>query len=109
MLNAQTTPNKNESLNETIYNVGELLNSMEESLRKNASKNTKILHLAEDICRGLHGLRFTSCKSAKDRTAMAVTVEQCRILQKEFHLPANSIQSVLDTMRRFVDEFFQSC
>lgn len=70
-------------------------------MRKNASKNTKILHLAEDVCRGLHGLRLTSCKSAKDRTAMAVTVEQCRILQQEFHLPANNVQHVLNTMRRF--------
>lgn len=33
---------------------------------------------------------------------MAITVEQCRILQKEFHLPANNVQSVLDTMRRLV-------
>lgn len=98
MLNTQHSP----GLNPTEHNVTELLNTMEESLRKNASKNTKILHLAEDICRGLHGLRLTSCKSAKDRTAMAITVEQCRILQNEFHLPANNMQSVLDTMRRFV-------
>lgn len=80
--------------------IGDLLISMEESLRTNASKNIKILHLAEDICRGLQGIRLTSCKSAKDRTAMAVTLEQCRILQNEFHLPANNLQVVLDTMRR---------
>lgn len=80
--------------------IGDLLISMEDSLRTNASKNIKILHLAEDICRGLQGIRMTSCKSAKDRTAMAVTLEQCRILQNEFHLPANNLQVVLDTMRR---------
>lgn len=102
MLNAKVTPSKSETLTASLHNVADLLNAMEESLRKNASKNTKILHLAEDICRGLHGLRLTSCKSAKDRTAMAITVEQCRILQKEFHLPTNNVQSVLDTMRRFV-------
>lgn len=102
MLNSKGTPSKSETLTEQLHNVTDLLNAMEESLRKNASKNTKILHLAEDICRGLHGLRLTSCKSAKDRTAMAITVEQCRILQKEFHLPANNVQTVLDTMRRFV-------
>lgn len=106
MLNSKGTPSKSETLTEQLHNVTDLLNSMEESLRKNASKNTKILHLAEDICRGLHGLRLTSCKSAKDRTAMAVTVEQCRILQKEFHLPANNVQCVLDTMRRFVFMLF---
>lgn len=85
-----------------LYNVTELLNSMEESLRKNASKNIKILHLAADICRGLYGIRLTSCKSAKDRTAMAVTLEQCRVLQKEFHLPSNNLQGVLNTIRRYV-------
>ncbi|XP_031628041.1 inositol polyphosphate-4-phosphatase type I A isoform X2 [Contarinia nasturtii] len=99
MLNSKGTPSKSETLTEQLHNVTDLLNAMEESLRKNASKNTKILHLAEDICRGLHGLRLTSCKSAKDRTAMSITVEQCRILQKEFHLPANNVQVVLDTMR----------
>lgn len=86
--------------------VSELLVGMEESLRTNASKNIKILHLAEDICRGLQGIRLTSCKSAKDRTAMAVTLEQCRILQKEFHLPDTNVQVVLDTMRRYVRIFF---
>lgn len=82
--------------------VTDLLLEMEESLRSNASKNIKILHLAEDICRSVQGLRLTSCKSAKDRTGMAVTLEQCRILQKEFHLPASSSQNVVDTMRRLV-------
>ena len=82
-------------------NVGDLLTSMEESLRTNASKNVRILHLAEDISRGMQGIRLTSCKSAKDRTAMAVTLEQCRILEKEFHLPSNNIQTVLDTIRRY--------
>lgn len=80
-------------------NVADLLCSMEDSLRSNAAKNVKILHLAEDICRALGGVRLTSCKSAKDRTAMAVTLEQARILQREFHLPETSVQRVLDTVR----------
>lgn len=96
-----TTPNKTSGITSSaLHNVADLLNSMEESLRKNASKNIRILHVAEDICRGLHGIRLTSCKSAKDRTSMAVTLEQCRVLQKEFHLPSNNVQGVLDTMRR---------
>ena len=93
------TPSKSEPL-VSAQTVAELLFSMEESLRANSSKNVKILHLAEDTCRAMQGIRFTSCKSAKDRTGMAVTLEQCRILQKEFHLPASTVQKVLDTMRR---------
>lgn len=98
------TPNRvNHQFRETIVPeqvITNLLINMEELLRANTSKNIKVLHIAEDICRAMQGLRFTSCKSAKDRTSMAVTLEQCRILQQEFHLPAVSLQNVLNTMRR---------
>ncbi|XP_034650735.1 inositol polyphosphate-4-phosphatase type I A isoform X2 [Drosophila subobscura] len=76
-----------------------LLAFMEQQLRANLSKNVKILHLAEDACRLMDGLRFTSCKSAKDRTGMAVTLEQCRVLVREFQLPAKHVPYALSTMR----------
>lgn len=76
------------------------LASMEELLRQNCSKCVRLLHLAEDLCRLIEGIRFTSCKSAKDRTGMSVTLENCRVLTKEFHLPSGSMQNVLDVMRR---------
>ncbi|XP_030244410.1 inositol polyphosphate-4-phosphatase type I A isoform X2 [Drosophila navojoa] len=76
-----------------------LLGYMEQQLRSTVSKNVKVLHLAEDACRLMGGLRFTSCKSAKDRTGMAVTLEQCRVLVREFQLPAKQVPYVLSTMR----------
>lgn len=76
-----------------------MLDKMEELLRVNTSKNVGILHVAEDITRLLDGIRVTSCKSAKDRTAMSVTLEQTRILQQEFHLPTGNLQNVLDVIR----------
>lgn len=79
--------------------ISNMLDKMEELLKVNSAKNIKILHVAEDITRAVGGIRFTSCKSAKDRTAMAVTLEQTRILQQEFHLPANNLQNVLDVIR----------
>nr|XP_029711421.1 type II inositol 3,4-bisphosphate 4-phosphatase isoform X2 [Aedes albopictus] len=79
--------------------VVSLFGEMEEQLRANSSKNYRILTLAEDITRSVQGLRFTSCKSAKDRTSMGVTLEQCRVLQQEFHLSSANAQNVLDTMR----------
>uniref|UniRef100_A0A2M4A4V2 phosphatidylinositol-3,4-bisphosphate 4-phosphatase n=1 Tax=Anopheles triannulatus TaxID=58253 RepID=A0A2M4A4V2_9DIPT len=75
------------------------LDELEAELRAHSSKSYRVLHRAEDITRALQGLRFTSCKSAKDRTSMAVTLEQCRVLQQEFHLSASNAQNVLDTMR----------
>uniref|UniRef100_A0A2M4CZ46 phosphatidylinositol-3,4-bisphosphate 4-phosphatase n=1 Tax=Anopheles darlingi TaxID=43151 RepID=A0A2M4CZ46_ANODA len=79
--------------------VVKFLDELEAELRAHSSKSYRVLHRAEDITRALQGLRFTSCKSAKDRTSMAVTLEQCRVLQQEFHLSATNAQNVLDTMR----------
>ncbi|XP_035786576.1 inositol polyphosphate-4-phosphatase type I A-like isoform X1 [Anopheles albimanus] len=79
--------------------VVKFLDELEAELRAHTSKSYRVLHRAEDITRALQGLRFTSCKSAKDRTSMAVTLEQCRVLQQEFHLSASAAQNVLDTMR----------
>ena len=46
------------------------------------------------------GLRFTCCKSGKDRTGMSVTLEQVQILSLEFDLAEHEYQRALDVMRR---------
>uniref|UniRef100_A0A182K713 phosphatidylinositol-3,4-bisphosphate 4-phosphatase n=1 Tax=Anopheles christyi TaxID=43041 RepID=A0A182K713_9DIPT len=94
---AYTTPQKELLVPE--HTVLKFLADMEAELRANGSKNYAILQLSEEITRAVQGLRFTSCKSAKDRTSMAVTLEQCRVLQQEFHLSAGNAQNVLNTMR----------
>ena len=47
------------------------------------------------------GIRMTSCKSGKDRTGMAVTLEQVNLLSREFDLADTEYQRALDTFRRF--------
>ena len=46
------------------------------------------------------GIRFTCCKSGKDRTGMSSTLEQVQILSREYDLAEHEYQRALDTMRR---------
>ncbi|CAH8443685.1 unnamed protein product [Schistosoma turkestanicum] len=47
------------------------------------SKPVEVLQWASEITQAFHGLRITTCKSAKDRTAMSVTLEQIQWLKSE--------------------------
>ncbi|XP_028973308.1 type II inositol 3,4-bisphosphate 4-phosphatase isoform X2 [Esox lucius] len=80
--------------------VDDLLTSLDQSLEMKKRKNVEVLWLAASICRRLNGIRLTSCKSAKDRTSMSVTLEQCTLLREEHTLNAELFNKALDCMRR---------
>jgi len=65
-----------------------------ELARRERKKSPSILFLTEEITRRVRGGRLTSCKSAKDRTAMAVTLEETYLLVQNHHVP-NLIYSFL--------------
>ncbi|XP_071446708.1 inositol polyphosphate-4-phosphatase type I A isoform X2 [Hetaerina americana] len=79
--------------------LGELIKALRQSVQSSRPKNVEVLHLAASICRRMKGLRFTSCKSAKDRSGMSVTLEQVQVLATQYDLSPMEIQLALDCMR----------
>ncbi|XP_030193517.1 type II inositol 3,4-bisphosphate 4-phosphatase isoform X1 [Gadus morhua] len=80
--------------------IEQLLSSLQSSIGSKKRKNVEVLWSAASVCRRVNGVRVTSCKSAKDRTAMSVTLEQCVLLRDEHTLRNTHFNTALDTMRR---------
>ncbi|XP_044733938.1 inositol polyphosphate-4-phosphatase type I A isoform X2 [Chrysoperla carnea] len=87
------------SCNSTNKPLNDLIDLLRVAVNSNKSKNVEILHLSAQICRTMKGLRYTSCKSGKDRTGMSVTLEQCQILVSDYHLAEHEFPRALDCMR----------
>ena len=82
--------------------LADMINDLKSQVQTKIEKNINVLQLSSQICRRMRGFRFTSCKSAKDRTGMSITLEQVNILATEYHLSEHEFVRALDCMRRQV-------
>ena len=80
--------------------VRDLHNLLLQSHSSQKSKNIEFLLTVEQIVYCMQGGRLTSCKSGKDRTGMAVTLEECCFLRNFHHLDGSSFNRTLSTIRR---------
>uniref|UniRef100_A0A1A7WD14 Inositol polyphosphate-4-phosphatase, type II n=1 Tax=Iconisemion striatum TaxID=60296 RepID=A0A1A7WD14_9TELE len=83
-----------------VQSLSDMLSALDRSLEAKKRKNVEVLWIAEMMCHKVNGIRLTSCKSAKDRTAMSVTLEQCVILREQHTLSQQHFSTALDCMRR---------
>ena len=77
----------------------DMMSKLKAAVHSTKSKNVEVLSFSAAITRAMHGLRFVSCKSAKDRTSMSATLEQTNILTDEFDLAQMEAKRCLNAMR----------
>ncbi|CAF0904103.1 unnamed protein product [Didymodactylos carnosus] len=79
--------------------IPDMLRSLKNAVFSNKPKNVDIFAYSENICRRAFGIKVTGCKSAKDRTSMAFTVEQAQLLIDNHEVPSKYNQHVLNEFR----------
>ena len=102
--------------------IDDLVMILKKEVASQRNKNVDILNISSLICHKLSGkiitliqprtnlkpktyhpgLRFTSCQDGLARSAMAVTLEQTRILAREYNLKEADFQNTINLLRRYL-------
>lgn len=93
------SPHNTGSRSKDATSLPDLMDQLKTTVSAKKSKNYDILLLSEELCARMNGLRVTSCKSAKDRSSMSVTLETVRTLEREHCMREDVSQRVLSSIR----------
>uniref|UniRef100_A0A914MIQ9 Uncharacterized protein n=1 Tax=Meloidogyne incognita TaxID=6306 RepID=A0A914MIQ9_MELIC len=81
--------------------VNRLIGDLRETVSVNASKkNLTIFKLVMEITRILSGVSILSCQSGKDRTSMALTLEEGRILKETCGISNQQMMEIISCLRK---------
>ncbi|CAB3403490.1 unnamed protein product [Caenorhabditis bovis] len=89
--------NRNDSSSRSREAVMEVVNEVS---RESSRKNIAIFEWAMTACDRLGGESVISCKSGKDRTGMAATIEQGRVLKETCGFNGNQLAEVINSLRK---------
>ncbi|GFR63222.1 type I inositol 3,4-bisphosphate 4-phosphatase [Elysia marginata] len=82
-----------------VNSLAHRMKILQNNVMTRKSKNVEVLHVAAEVTRAMRGLRAIMCKSGKDRTSMAVTLEMVHILQRNHNLASHVFMQSLDCLR----------
>uniref|UniRef100_A0A0N5B0R7 PH domain-containing protein n=1 Tax=Syphacia muris TaxID=451379 RepID=A0A0N5B0R7_9BILA len=89
------------NLTNTSQNVKEIVADLVESVTLNpTNKNMTMFRLAMKVNRELSGIPVICCKSGKDRTSMAVTLEEGRLIKENCGINEDQMADMLVCLRR---------
>uniref|UniRef100_A0A1I7ZPN7 PH domain-containing protein n=1 Tax=Steinernema glaseri TaxID=37863 RepID=A0A1I7ZPN7_9BILA len=81
--------------------LADILKELKHTTLENPSnKNMQIFRWVMTLTASLGGVSALSCKSGKDRTSMAVTLEEGRLIKETCGLPASQINDMIVCLRR---------
>lgn len=82
-----------------VNSLAHRMKILQNNVMTRKSKNVEVIHVAAEVTRAMRGLRAIMCKSGKDRTSMAVTLEMVHILQRNHNLASHVFIQSLDCLR----------
>ena len=83
-----------------MQKLDSILKQLDDVVKIKREKRIDLLSLASNFARMVHGGITISCKSAKDRTSMGITLEQAKLLEEEHGLTNFNRINIAEFMRR---------